>query len=484
MQKRKEKLSRPHRCWLVAGFTSVALFSSNQALAVDPQLERYDETKPSIETSPQMMNEFFRIYPGILFKTRGGLEVRDECGRFWFKLGGTMRFDETLFMANADEKRTDFMNSGFIRHADFSVKGGFGCDWEYAIRLRYVATETRAQLRFGDANLTYLGIADNTKLTFGHVTSPFSLDNENSTSWQPFLETSLVSDFFPNSGLGFKYGMWWDHWSFKVSGVQPDHGAIVDNATSPSPRARDRWIFAGRLVHAPINCYGDVLHLGIGGTFEEIPYTAWNGSELKYLNFRVNPEAQARYGNQTDLVQLVEYDPALNPSLATGNLASVGMRASLVRKLAVEFARQCGPFGILGEYFYTHVKRPAANSNPSSDRIRHRSADFHGWWVTGSWILTGESREYDIEDGAFSTIRPTHCYGAWEIAARYSYINLNSKDIKGGSEHNLGLALNWFYNEHVRMSLNYIRANIHPAVIFTQNPRHLDILAGRVQVRW
>ena len=73
-----------------------------------------------------------------------------------------------------------------------------------------------------------------------------------------------------------------------------------------------------------------------------------------------------------------------------------------------------------GEYFNFNIKRTAGGD-----------AEFNGGYVQASYALTGESRRYSESNGAFGGINPrkpflmgTGNWGAWELAARYSYANL------------------------------------------------------------
>ena len=67
--------------------------------------------------------------------------------------------------------------------------------------------------------------------------------------------------------------------------------------------------------------------------------------------------------------------------------------------------------------------------------------------------------------GAFDRIRPLHNYGkeggtgAWELAARLSYLNLNDDGVEGGRLRDLTLGVNWYLNPSVRTMWNYILAD-------------------------
>ena len=47
--------------------------------------------------------------------------------------------------------------------------------------------------------------------------------------------------------------------------------------------------------------------------------------------------------------------------------------------------------------------------------------------------------------------------GAFELAARASYVDLNDRDIIGGEQANLSLGLNWYPNSSWRLMLNLIK---------------------------
>ena len=60
----------------------------------------------------------------------------------------------------------------------------------------------------------------------------------------------------------------------------------------------------------------------------------------------------------------------------------------------LELAGSYGPFYAQGEYIQTKVDRAdGGNDDPT----------FNGWYVQGSWFITGESRRYSSSSGAWSS---------------------------------------------------------------------------------
>ena len=116
-----------------------------------------------------------------------------------------------------------------------------------------------------------------------------------------------------------------------------------------------------------------------------------------------------------------------------------------------ELAAVRGPVTLSGELSSTRVSSPQTN-NPH----------FLGWYVMASWCLTGESRPYDRTLGVFGAIAPAQPFsfrhggrGAWEVAARYSSMDLTSGTVPGGRFSRLSGALSWYPTRQWRLEFNY-----------------------------
>jgi phosphate-selective porin OprO/OprP len=104
-------------------------------------------------------------------------------------------------------------------------------------------------------------------------------------------------------------------------------------------------------------------------------------------------------------------------------------------------------------------------------------------------FLTGEHREYDTSRGIFTGTSPKRYFhfkkegwGAWEVALRHSYIDLNDKDISGGEERNFTLSLNWYFTSKTRIMFNYVHARIDHRRSSPLEGGYLNILMARFRI--
>jgi len=99
------------------------------------------------------------------------------------------------------------------------------------------------------------------------------------------------------------------------------------------------------------------------------------------------------------------------------------------------------------------------------------------------YVLTGERRTYDRKTAAFTRVVPD-CnfgkgyWGAWEIAGRYSMLDLNDANVQGGRLQDLTAGLNWYLNRYTRVEFNYIHSFLDRPV---GNDTDADIFGTRAQ---
>lgn len=141
-----------------------------------------------------------------------------------------------------------------------------------------------------------------------------------------------------------------------------------------------------------------------------------------------------------------------------------------------ELALVYGPFSLQGEYYFVPV-----DSEEGGD------PEFDGFYISGSYFLTGEHRAYKRADGSFSRVKPYQNFhpdgsgwGAWEIGLRYSAIDLTDSDLEGGEASDITLGLNWYLNPNTRWMLNYVYTDLEDRADVSDGD--LDIIEMRMQL--
>jgi phosphate-selective porin OprO/OprP len=128
-------------------------------------------------------------------------------------------------------------------------------------------------------------------------------------------------------------------------------------------------------------------------------------------------------------------------------------------------------FGIEALWVHGPLSIQAEGMAALVDQADAPTAQFGGAYVQIGWFLTGEHRPYDRATAAIARVQPyedfflvcTDCglergIGAWEIAARFSHLDLNDDRIRGGVMNNLTAGVNWYCNPYCKVVFNYIHS--------------------------
>jgi len=420
-------------------------------------------------------------------ESHGGLKiVNPEDHSYWFSIGGRLNFDEAQFSGNTVSKGPNYPSGANIRRAFLGFMGGVGEMISYNITLDFsgangVYGTNGTTVDFEEAYVNLAApeshLMGHANLRFGQFTPPSSLEflgNVGTKNDTMFLESALDTGTFSTPQK--VYGVWadasaMDMFVLSASAYQPRQknstnsssnvGGLNNNNYGDQGRA-DRLGSAARLTFAPVHTHDTVYHLGVMGRYQSMVSGVAGASVTQNGLFSTGPEARAR---NTAMLVTTGYG-------AVGN----AIRAKSYNVLTAEALALWGPVTVSGEYNQANVQQAATSTLANSGS----NPRFHGWHAQASYMLTGESRRYDFHQGALHNPKPAGKCGAWEIAARYSFVNLVDKNIYGGSEHNTTLGLNWFANENVRVTLNYIRANIRPTAMVSVLP---DINTAGIQTK-
>ena len=182
-----------------------------------------------------------------------------------------------------------------------------------------------------------------------------------------------------------------------------------------------------------------------------LPFYRASGRELGHLG--------GFYGRQDPRGSLVRYHQRPDAHLAPYLVDTGGLTASAVDLLGFEAATILGSASLQGEYIRTTLHREGGQ-----DR------SFSGYYVTATWVATGESRAYSRVNGAFSRFVPRRPfdpaaggYGAWMLLARYARLDLNDGDVRGGLLSDVTFGLNWYLSGNAQLMWNYTIADLADA---------------------
>jgi len=282
----------------------------------------------------------------------------------------------------------------------------------------------------------------------GYETVPQTLENIYAFSALTFMEASSMSlAFSPGNRLGVEVFRTFDNERIQASfgaysiGSDPglNGGSVTQTLLYPVLRVTGLPIYADRGKNDVT-----LLHVGVS-----IGYQFAKGSQFEFRS---------------------RLESFIAPYLVdTGEIA--GDQASL---LGLEAIYMSGPFTLTAEVAGTDIK-----ADSESDR-------FWGGYVSAGYFLTGEQRGYNKKGGIVNgVLHPNKdfswsnkTWGAWEVAARLSYLDLVDSSVNGGRMAIGMLGLNWYWNRYLRWQFNGGYASVSGG----PSPGDLYILQARLQM--
>ena len=358
-------------------------------------------------------DEGTRVPLGV--EQRGGkLVFESQDGAFKWWIDSRIQVDGAMYF----EDKNALSNGTIMRRATLALKTVLWNNWQAEIDMDF----GDAVLDARDIWIRYNFPKTNLALQVGNFKEPFGLERLGSSRLLTFMERSAVSNAFAfgrRMGLAGRY--WTDYGQLTLAVMGHELGTRVDKGTLDEGFSTN-----ARLTLAPINEKGKTVHIGLAGSYKTpdvTPDLAPNTIELK-----------AR-------TETYVFDPK---PLHTGDITDV----NYFNRFGGELAGAYGPYYLQGEVMLTKVARWYGKP----------TASFVGGYVTASYMLTGESRAYYVDEGEFGPIdAPNSCWGALEIAARYSSLSLNdmNAEIHGGKSNQLMLGLNYYPNINFKIVLNY-----------------------------
>jgi len=260
----------------------------------------------------------------------------------------------------------------------------------------------------------------------GYFDSPISLEALTGSADRAMMEVpSAVSAFAPGFRLGIETTGTFERpsltWIANLASV--GQSQPFAEASSDTLRAIGRLVWRPRYDTADPG--GELFHLGLSASA-----VLAGGGSLQY-------RARAESILSPYLVDTGEID---------GDSLFVGLEAAWRR----------GPLTVQGEMLRSFV-----------DAEDEGSLTFHALYAEATWALTGETRPYDAGYAIWGRIEPARPlaprrgqWGALELTARTSWLDLDDGDVEGGQLWTASIGPAWTWNRWVRVLGGYVFA--HP----------------------
>ncbi|MEJ1968750.1 MAG: porin [Rhizomicrobium sp.] len=174
---------------------------------------------------------------------------------------------------------------------------------------------------------------------------------------------------------------------------------------------------------------------------------------------------------------------ATTGSLPTNHITQWGVEAA---GNFLNIYGQAGYYGIQVDRAPVAFTQFTAAATSHTQVVQPSNNSFTGWYAQLSWFLTGEQKPYSVATGSFTAPKILHPlgfgddagWGAFELAGRYSDLDLNSHEldgtdivtnwtgattrtynfyntVRGGDQRILTAALNWYPNSFVKFAFQY-----------------------------
>ena len=287
--------------------------------------------------------------------------------------------------------------------------------WEFYGTVDWQEKKTREEAVFQVYDVRFRFPIGKVNLDFGKMKEPISYELTGLSIMLPQQERILLP-FYPSRSIGFKLSgpLAGDRMTWSVGAFND----FLDAGTGYGNVGND---YVGRLTGLAWESPDkqSYLHLGLG--YRDL------GSDDGIIRFNGRPESNVA-----------------DKYVDTGELP-----ADRAGAVSYELLVQYRQFSILAERFDVKVDSPETGD-----------PKFLGWYVAGSWVLTGESRPYVRAGGYAGGIVPSRRWGALELVGKYSRLDLTDELVEGGELDKWHFGLNWWCSTQWKVGLSWGDADL------------------------
>jgi phosphate-selective porin OprO/OprP len=374
---------------------------------------------------------------------KNGFYIQSTDKDFVMRITGQIQADYRYYMNNNDT--TDF-NTYLIRRARLGVEADMFKYYEF--RLLPDFGQGTAVVQDAYMNIHYV---DYLQVESGKFKQPFSFEQLIQDRFIPTIERSMIDQLVPARDIGVMLhgkNVWNQSFDY---GVSVSNGEI--NGSGDTNGDKD---LVWRVAVHPFRAYEEAdflryIQFGMSGSIgkEEEP---------------VNPQTL----KTPFFVPFFQFNPTV--------------RADGIRfRYSPEVVYFWQGFGFAAQYYKESEQlRPIATSRFLID------VPMDGFYVLGTWLLTGEERtEYSQAVEPLRNFDPCHpfsCPGAWELVARVSRLEVDTKVFRGGAVNladatrfsrgatEMTLGFNWYLNKWFRTQVNWEHDWLNNPVLLGTGP--------------
>jgi len=255
-----------------------------------------------------------------------------------------------------------------------------------------------------------------THVTFGNQIAPFSGEENTSSNEIPFLERSLANALSTGFLSGIAVSTRGKHWAGAVGYFNDP----IDN--QPKRRSKGNGLNA-RATWALLKTDDALVHIGGSLEFRDVD----RGSRFR---IRTRPESGLAGKRLID----------------TRTIFDVKDTTTYSAESILRYKR----FTAQGEYIKTRVDRRSAG------------VTFKGWSARAGLLLRGSPRHYHTRSGTLGALGANDRFGAVELSARVSRLDLTNKDIFGGVGTDYTVGINWRLSPNLRILAETVIAKADP----------------------
>ena len=384
-------------CLLAAMLGTSGAFAQTDVAALEQRLAEQEQRIRVLERKLELQQEATTAAAAeapVVRASPRGFTLQSQDGSSQIRLRGLLHFDGREFRGAAAPPGSDTFTLARVRPL---IEGSVGGMFDYRFTPDFGNGGTVIQDAYVVARVNP-GIA----ITAGKFKTPFGIERLQSSSDLRFVQRALPNNLVPNRDLGLQLGgdLFSGHLTYALgylNGVN-DGSSTENNATPDADK-------------------------DIAIRFFAQPFRSSDVFALQSLSFGVAATYADNVGSATRTLLPTYRSPGQQTVFAYRTGAATTFADGERLRWSPQFYYANGSLGVLGEY--VAVSQDVARATATG--LRRAALDHDAWQVSLGWFLTGEEAGYRAPAPKRPITRGSGQWGALELTARVSALNLDPK---------------------------------------------------------